>query len=101
MLANRIESGGIQLRSIANVETYQMAKALVAHGAGVALIDEITAKSVGHENIIARRMDPPLQFEVSIVHAESTPFSVVTQQFISHLKEETRSFLQTPLYEGS
>ncbi len=101
MLANRIESGGIQLHSIANVETYQMAKALVAHGAGVALIDEITAKSVGHEHIIARRMDPPLQFEVSIVHAESTPFSVVTQQFISHLKEETRSFLQTPLYRGS
>lgn len=97
MLANRVESGGIQLRSIANVETYQMAKALVAHGAGVALIDEITAKSAGHENIVARRMEPPLQFDVSIVHAESAPFSIVNHQFISHLKKETRSFLRTPL----
>jgi DNA-binding transcriptional LysR family regulator len=101
MLANRIESGGVQLRSIANVETYQMAKALAAHGAGVALIDEITAKSAGHENVVARRMTPPLQFEVSIVHAESTPFSVVTQQFISHLKKEAHAFLQTPLHKGS
>ena len=101
LLANRLESGGIQLRSVANVETYQMAKALVAHGAGVALIDEITAKSTGHRNIVARRMDPPLQFEVSLVHAESAPFSVVNHQFIDHLKKETRSFLQTPLQKDS
>ncbi|MBT8069200.1 MAG: LysR family transcriptional regulator [Gammaproteobacteria bacterium] len=101
LLANRIESGGIQLRSVANVETYQMAKALVAHGAGIALIDEITAKSAGHKNIVVRRMDPPLQFEVSLVHAESTPFSVLNQQFIGHLKDATRSFLQTPFAKGS
>mgnify|MGYP001047655724 FL=1 len=45
VLANRIETSKTELRSVAKVETYQMAKAMVAHGAGVAIIDEITARS--------------------------------------------------------
>jgi DNA-binding transcriptional LysR family regulator len=101
LLANRIETSNIQPRTVANVETYQMAKALVAHGAGVALIDEITARSSGHDNVIARHLDPPLQFEVAILHAESDPFSIINQQFINHLKNEIHTFLNVPLVNGS
>jgi DNA-binding transcriptional LysR family regulator len=79
------------------VETYQMAKALVAHGAGMALIDEITARSSGHDNVSARYLDPPLQFEVSILHTVADPVSILTQRFIRHLKTEVSHFLQTPL----
>ncbi len=101
LLANRIETSAVNLRTVANVETYQMARALVAHGAGVALIDEITARSSGHDTVIARYLNPPLQFNISILHAESDPFSVATQRFIDHLKTETRAFLQAPLYQRS
>ena len=52
LLATRIETSTIELRTVANVETYQMAKALVANGAGMALVDEITARSSGHDNVI-------------------------------------------------
>ena len=97
LLANRIETSNIQLRTVANVETYQMAKALVAHGAGMALIDEITARSSGHDNVSARYLDPPLQFEVSILHTVADPVSILTQRFIRHLKTEVSHFLQTPL----
>jgi len=101
LLAARIETSGIRLRTVANVETYQMAKALVAHGAGVALVDEITARSAGHNNVVARPLDPPLKFKVSILHAESDPFSVVTQRFVNHLKTEISAFLQAPLNQDT
>lgn len=97
LLAARTEASNIKLRTVANVETYQMAKALVAHGAGVALIDEVTARSSGHDNVIAHLMDPPLQFEISILHNVNDPFSIVTQRFINHLKKELKAFLQKPL----
>jgi len=101
ILATRIESSEIQLRTVANVETYQMAKALVAHGAGVALIDEITARSSGHDQVAAFYLDPPLPFEISILHTVSDPFTVITQRFIDHLKTEINAFLQRPLRSGS
>jgi DNA-binding transcriptional LysR family regulator len=85
------------LRTVANVETYQIAKALVAHGGGVALIDEITARSSGHDNVVARYLEPPLQFDISILHTISDPFSVITQRFINHLKKAMGAFLQPPL----
>ncbi len=97
ILATRMQSNEIQLRTVANVETYQMAKALVAHGAGVALIDEITARSSGHDNVVALYLDPPLPFEISILHTVSDPFTVLTQRFINHLKTEMAAFLQQPL----
>ncbi len=97
LLATQIETSNIQLRTIAHVETYQMAKALVAHGAGMALIDEITARSSGHDNVTARYLDPPLKFDVSILHTASDPLSIITQRFIDHLKTEISAFLQVPL----
>ena len=97
ILATRMESNDIRLRTVANVETYQMAKALVAHGAGVALVDEITARSSGHDQVKAFYLDPPLPFEIAIMHTVSDPFTVVTQQFIKHLKTELTAFLRRPL----
>jgi len=97
ILATRIESSDIQLRTVANVETYQMAKALVAHGTGVALIDEITARSSGHDQVVAYYLDPPLPFEICIMRTVSDPFTVITQRFIDHLKTEMNAFLQRPL----
>jgi DNA-binding transcriptional LysR family regulator len=97
LLATQIETSNIKLRTIAHVETYQMAKALVAHGAGMALVDEITARSSGHDNVIARYLDPPVQFDVSILHTKSDPLSILTQRFIKHLRTEIEAFLQKPL----
>lgn len=97
LLATRIESSTIELRTVANVETYQMAKALVANGAGMALVDEITARSSGHDNVTARYLEPPLHFDISILHTSADPLSIVTQRFIEHLKTEISLFLQRPL----
>ena len=99
LLATRIESSTIELRTVANVETYQMAKSLVANGAGMALVDEITARSSGHDNVTARYLEPPLHFDISILHTVADPLSIVTQRFIEHLKTEINLFLQRPLHQ--
>jgi DNA-binding transcriptional LysR family regulator len=97
LLATHTEASDIKLRTVAIVETYQMAKALVAKGAGVALVDEITARSSGYGNVIARYLHPPLQFDVSILHSASDPVSIITRRFITHLRTEMKAFLQKPL----
>ena len=95
LLGNRIDSGKIRFRSVAKVETYQMAKALVAHGAGIAIIDEITAKSMGHQNVVARLLKPELHFNVALLHIESEPLSIVTQRFVEHLQSAVGKFLKS------
>ena len=56
LLANRIQIHNIGFNSVAQVETYQMAKALVAQGAGISIIDEITARSSGYDVQIYRKV---------------------------------------------
>lgn len=94
VLASQINAHNIQFQTVAKVETYQMAKSLVSHGAGVTIVDEITARSSGHENVVAWKLDPPLQFNVVLLHVESEPLSVVTQRFIEHLGSEVKRFLR-------
>lgn len=93
LLANRIEANNIKFRNVAKVETYQTAKALVAHRAGVSIIDEITAKSTGHRDVVAWKLQPPLKFNVALLHIENEPLSIVTQRFVEHLKSEVKAFL--------
>ena len=97
LLANRMEANNIQFQNIAKVETYQMAKALVAHGAGVSIVDEITAKSTGHGEVVAWKLHPPLIFNIALLHLESEPLSIVAQRFIEHLKSSVKTFLKTGL----
>jgi DNA-binding transcriptional LysR family regulator len=94
LLANRIDSSNIKFRSVARVETYQMAKALVAHGAGIAIVDEITARSMGHDNVVAWQLEPELHFDIALLHSEAEPLSIVTQRFIGHLQSALKEFLR-------
>ena len=94
LLDQRIASSGLKMRSVAEVETYQMAKSLVAHGAGVAIIDDITARSMGHDNVVSWQLEPELNYKVALLHVESEPLSIVTQRFVDHLATELGRFLQ-------
>lgn len=95
LLARRLNRKEVLLKTVAKVETYQMAKALVAYGAGVTVVDEITAKSAGHRDVVAWKLEPPLHFSVALLHVESEPLSIVSQRFVEHLKLAVSSFLQT------
>lgn len=95
LLARRLNRKEVPLKTVAKVETYQMAKALVAYGAGVTVVDEITAKSAGHRDVVAWKLEPPLHFSVALLHVESEPLSIISQRFVKHLKLAVSSFLQT------
>lgn len=94
LIANRIETSETRFHSVAKTDTYQMAQSLVAHGAGVAIIDDITAKSMGHDNVVSWPLKPTLNYKVALLHVESEPLSIVTQRFVDHLTMELGSFLE-------
>ncbi|MFT5140891.1 MAG: DNA-binding transcriptional LysR family regulator [Lysobacterales bacterium] len=98
LLTKHLEASDVQLKSSVKVETYQMAKALVAHGAGVTIVDEITARSSGHRNVQFKKLNPELNFNITLLTLESTPLSIVSQRFVSHLKPRLQSFLKQPLF---
>ncbi len=95
LLASRRKANNIRFNNVAMVETYQMAKALVAEGVGVSIIDEVTARSTGHGDVVARKLQPPLKFNIAILHVENEPLSIVTKHFVEHLRVAVKSYLKT------
>lgn len=93
LLSNHIESSGAELNHVANAETYQVAKALVAYGVGVTIIDEVTALSSGHESIRLWPLEPEIRFRISALHLDKAPLSIVSQRFIEHLEQSLQQFL--------
>jgi DNA-binding transcriptional LysR family regulator len=93
LLFKHIQSRGIELDTVAYAETYQVAKSLVSHGAGVTIADEITARSSGHENVRYWPLEPELKFRISLLFAEASPISLVAREFVDLLKGYVRSFL--------
>jgi DNA-binding transcriptional LysR family regulator len=93
LLTKKLTESGARFHSSISAETYQMALALVAHGTGVAIVDEITARSVQMEKLSLMRIDPPLHFNIALMHAEAEPPSVLTQRFVAHLRAHIRGFL--------
>ena len=93
LLARRRQASNIRFNNVVKVETYQMAKALVAQGAGVSIIDEVTAKSSGHADVISRKLQPPVEFNIALLHLEHEPLSMVTQNFVEHLRTAVKAFL--------
>lgn len=93
LLFKHMQTRDITLDTVAYAETYQVAKSLVSHGAGVTIADEVTARSSGHENVRYWPLEPELKFRISLLHAENAPTSLITQDFSGFLKDYLRDFL--------
>jgi len=74
-------------------ETYHVAKALVACGAGVTITDEITARSGCSTNIRILPLLPELRFNIKALRLASTPLSIAAQNFVRHLTDSLDDFL--------
>lgn len=93
LLTAHIESSDTVLESPVVAGSYQLAKSLVSHGAGVCISDEVTARSRGFENIVIRGLEPELKFRISALHADQVPMSLVCRNFVAHMKECLAGFL--------
>ncbi|MDE0680924.1 MAG: LysR substrate-binding domain-containing protein [Gammaproteobacteria bacterium] len=93
MLTRRLEDRSTEFKTIITCDTYHVGKLLVAEGAGITIIDEITAQSAGHDDVRIWRLKPTIRFPISVIHADSRPLSMIARQFVEHLQTRTREFL--------
>jgi DNA-binding transcriptional LysR family regulator len=95
LLANQFQASNMDFQPVATVETYQLASALVMHGMGIAIVDEITARSVAHPEVVVRRLHPALHFNVALLKLDNEPLPRIVQQFADYLKSEFGRFMDT------
>ncbi len=93
MLTDQLESCGAEFDTIVSCETYHIAKSLVAEGVGITITDEITAISAGQDRVRLWRLEPAIEFPISVVHVDEQPLSINARQFVKHLKQKTLNFL--------
>ena len=86
LLTSHLEKSGVDLNMIVFTETYQIAKALVAKGSGVSIVDAITACATERDNVRRWLLDPPLRYSIDVLHADSMPPSILCRRFVKHLK---------------
>ena len=68
-----------------NVQTYYVACALAQAGAGVAMIDELTARALLKPNQQARQLDPPISIAVCALIHENAVLSKIEKGFLERL----------------
>jgi len=90
-----LDSRDEQLDVVAWSETYHVARALVAAGAGVTIADEITARSTGPGKVRVYPLASELHFEIKALRLDATPLSVVANTFVEHLERAVTAFLDS------
>lgn len=93
LLSKYMQVSDVTLKTVAYAETYQVAKSLVAHGAGVTIADEITARSSGHDNVRVWPLEPEQTFRISALYGKSAPISLIGKSFLEFLGAHIRNFL--------
>jgi len=93
LLSNYLESSDTELDVVARSETYHVAKALVALGAGVTIADEISARSETGGEVKILPLKPKLSFDIKAMRLASTPLSVAGNAFVEHLQACIVDFL--------
>ena len=93
-LTAHINESGVHLEPVVTAGSYQLAKAFVAHGMGVCIADEVTARSGAQEGVVIRELEPALKFRISALHTDQESTSLVCSEFIDHLKVRLQEFLK-------
>lgn len=92
-LTTRIKASGVELTPVGIAGSFQLAKALVSHGLGVCIADEVTARSGPADGIVIRELEPEFSFRISALHIDRESTSQISKEFIQHLKTWLADFL--------
>ena len=93
LLITHLESSGVELDSQTVVGSYRIAKAMVAHGMGATITDNVTARSSGHDQCVVHDLKPELRFRIAAMHLDGAPMSLLSRKFVGHLKSSLHQFL--------
>lgn len=73
----------VQVREVVSNQTFYIAAALARYGAGMAVVDEFTARASVSPGVAFRPFSPALRFKVQCVHLEDRPPSKVASEFLA------------------
>lgn len=92
-LAAAFHNVGANFNVRINVQLFAPACVLVAKGAGVALVDPISAQVHSDRGLKAIRFEPAIPFTIGLLRQAGKPSSLLTQEFLQHLKREFAPYL--------
>ena len=83
----------VAVREVVSNQTFYVAAALTRCGAGMAVVDEFTARAGADAEVLYRPLSPPIRYSIQCVFLEDRPPSKAAAQFItlfSRLLREVR-----------
>ena len=92
-LSNYLEAAGVEPNIVAWTETYHIAKALAASGAGVTIADEVTARSMTGGDVVMYPLKPAMRFDITMLQLAETPLSLAGKRFTRHLGKLIKDLL--------
>lgn len=92
-LNDYLEDSNIDPHFVAWTETYHVAKALVASGAGVTITDEITARSRFAGDLVMLSLKPAVKFDITLLQRADAPLSLAAKDFRAHLGKCVKEML--------
>ena len=87
----------VDFREVASVDTYYVAAALVQKGAGVAIVDEFTARAMSGRGIDAIPLSPLLEFGVQAAWLEDRPLSKLASRLVDLMQTALRAEVERPV----
>ena len=90
-LSDHLDASDLVPNVVAWTETYHVAKALVASGAGITITDEVTARSSVGGNVLMYPLEPAIHFNITLLHLSDASLSLGTKRFTKHLGAVVRN----------
>lgn len=87
ILAGELNKLAVPPRETVSAHTFYVAAALVREGAGVTIVDEITARAMADNQLAYVRLEPPVRFDICAVHLEDRPPSHLSGKFVAEMRE--------------
>lgn len=94
-LSKYLDASELAPNVVAWTETYHIAKALVASGAGITITDEITARSSIGGDVGMWPLEPVINFDIALLQLSDSPLSLATKRFKQHLGKTVRDMLKS------
>ena len=86
LFTHALDRHGVRIHEVVSNQTYSLAAALTRCGAGMAVLDEFTARANVGNGLLARPLEPGIDFKVECVYLEDRPPSKAALEFIQHFQ---------------
>ncbi len=92
-LSKAFEDAGLSLKTRLEVYLFPTCCNFVHEGAGIAVVDAISADHYKDHDIVIRPFEPAILFEIAIVSPANRPRSKLTMEFSQHMKNWFQKYL--------